>query len=80
MIIRTRYRDVPFEEIQKIFGPDIIRSNWERLRGTEVEIITPGHEVSPINEFTCGCKWIYSKAHPTRKNGAVCPCVAEIGD
>ena len=78
MILRTRYRDVPWEEIIRCykmpFRAHLSKSQWEQLRGKPVQVITP-HE-SAVG-FKCEGPF-YRIAN--EGGNSVCPHIAEIGD
>lgn len=84
MIIKTRYRDLPFEQILKCLtaeGVSIVdnarnRAIWESFRGGPVSIITPA--IKPNGDcIRCDGPHfrIYQMSH-----SVVCPHIAEIGD
>lgn len=83
MIITTRYRDIPLEEIAaecKRPGYDIsdsFRKRWESLRGTELRIVTPASE-SRVSG--CSGPWYRVLGDPEFPELAVCHHLAEIGD
>jgi hypothetical protein len=82
-IIRTRYRDVPFEEVLKCASkyhprfPDE-RLWWESHRARSVEIVTPAFRSGkwPRSKYACEGPF-YAVAESAY---AVCPHIAEIGD
>lgn len=85
MIIETRYRDIPDEEIHQAHSlmsraaPEI----WERMRGRPVLIETPAiteAELTP-DQRTCGAPW-YRVVRDVSELGRrdVCTHLAEIGD
>ena len=80
MIVRTRYRDIPFSEAVKcarVIGPED-RIHWERdMRGKPVHIVTPPLPYNSNERIKCGSA-LYAVADSPLL--AVCPHIAEIGD
>lgn len=85
VIVYTRYRDIPWEELASAHG---IREGdhpewWERLRGQPVEIMTPG---VPGEQLTTRCTELHyqvASGHPfigEDRRTWVCSHCAEIGD
>lgn len=87
MIVRTKYRDIPFEQVLKC----VIRCNttgnrtaWEKkMRGAPIVIQTPqvSDEVAAAQRemFVCGGPFFMDVTNNAR-NAAVCVHIAEIGD
>ena len=77
MIIQTRYRDIPFEELDRACVPEsepVNRVKWARLRGTPVRIYVPA--VENVAHFSCAGPFYQI----VDEYDAVCPHQAEIGD
>ncbi len=79
MTIKTRYRDIPWEEmIPCVINPRTdMRGEWERRRGKPVELRVPacaGH-AHPYQS----CKGPFFLVVAGGK-GCVCPHIVEIGD
>ncbi len=77
VIIRTRYRDIPFEEARKCFygknGSRVTESEWDATyRGTPLRIHVPSQDASGP------CSGPFFSA--VDGVGFVCPHIAEIGD
>ena len=82
MIIRTRYRDVPWEEVKNCYPPvpPGYEDFWEKCRGREIEILSGPIPISDIQSPEYGCGGPYYGV-PTPSGGfVVCPHIAEIGD
>lgn len=78
MIVKTRYRDVPWEEIAAIHAPKMPQDSldWEsEMRGKPVMIRTPALP----DDDGCGGPWFRIVDGPTKALW-VCPHLAEIGD
>ncbi len=76
-IIQTRFRDLPWEEVDRACVPDgegVNREKWERLRGKPVRIKVP--EIPEALHFKCSGPF-YETAD---EYAAVCVHIAEIGD
>ena len=84
MVIQTRYRDVPWEEVRDGF-PQFLwaheSARWPKLRGTRVAF-----ENKPDERFKSKthCKGPFFRVIDADVrdsiNGYVCPHIAEIGD
>ena len=79
MVTRTRFRDVPFEEVVDCMGGDSAygRDFWNRHRGKPVDIDTPAR-TDTENFRARGCLGPFFKMTGTPYN--LCPQLAEIGD
>jgi hypothetical protein len=81
-VIQTRYRDIPWSEIQKAHSPRAYDSPewWEKLRGQPVSIELPPR--GPIGDRCSEPHYRVSTGHPflEGKSCFVCPHLAEIGD
>lgn len=80
-ILKTRWRDIPFEEIDKkhfsLNGPltlEEIKDKWNDDRGKELEIY-----LSPIIPEEAWCDQP-SYQRVDKPYWVVCPCLVEIGD
>lgn len=86
MIVKTRYRDIPWEEVIKcIVGPadPATRKWWEGRRGADVAIEAPAASNITREDWACDGPWfdIVSERHCLRGTPiAACPHIAEIGD
>jgi len=86
MIIRTRYRDVPWEEIRNAhkLPTDAGRRYWEKSRGLKITILSgplnPGMVTMTSNitkeRVSCDGPFYLNQDN----NCVVCPHTAEIGD
>lgn len=79
MIVKTRYRDIPFEEAIKcaVMRPGIIREarkNWRERKGKPVAIIAPA-DPNQWEYVRCEGPFFW-----TTDDFLVCPHIAEIGD
>ncbi len=83
MIVKTRYRDISFEEATKCCtkaGLRLVRrEDWEAVRGQPLEIITPPVKERQWKYIKCGAPF-YRTAHCDDDSKGVCEHVAEIGD
>lgn len=78
MVIQTKYRDIPWEEIARIHNPKMPKDSldWDsQMRGRPVSIIAPALPDSD----GCGGPWFRIADGPTKATW-VCPHLAEIGD
>lgn len=78
MIVRTRFRDIPWEEIDRACVPDdepVDRGKWDRLRGTPVAIRTP--PVPAAANFKCNGPFYQLAAD---EDSAVCLHLVDLGD
>ncbi len=80
MIIKTRYRDIPWEEVKECFKVKELRPeaerNWESvLRGKDIHVVAPG-VLGGNGQWACDGPfyWISGQSY------GVCPHIAEIGD
>lgn len=83
MIVETRYRDLPWEEIVDHFTDQArpTKPEWEEnFRGRQVIIRLPGYsnDGPPPKLFKCQGP-LFAVIHALR-TGAVCQHIAEIGD
>ena len=81
MIIKTRYRDVPAEEVLVSHPNDRLADKfpdfWKKHRGKEIEIICEPHKLEESDrDDLCGGPWYIING----TSDAVCPHLAEIGD
>lgn len=84
MIIRTRYRDVPWEEVAPCMAPRMLdgADRWHKWRGKPMQIQTPAMNRIPEKGDSCKGPY-YLVTDCVGKDGAVlavCPHIAEIGD
>lgn len=78
MIVQTRYRDIPWEEVQRLHhmmphggkGPE----DWERNRGRQISIATPARQAV----IECGAAHFDVVGEPVPR--WACSHIAEIGD
>lgn len=85
MIVETRYRDIPWEDLAASHG---VGKNdhpewWNKLRGTPVSIITPGVDGRTITSRCTELHYQISTGHPfigSDRRTWVCSHMAEIGD
>lgn len=80
MIIETRYRDIPFEEVQGGFSADVVeqaREVWPTLRGRAIRIHAPA--LTLVAERPCGGPF-YEIIEASTWPYLACPHIAEIGD
>lgn len=84
MIVKTRYRDIPWVEAKKCFAlmpPAELgtpESLWNKMRGTEVIIRTPAKpKTSGSVVFKCDGPFFALDGEPET---GLCPHIAEIGD
>lgn len=81
MILKTRYRDIPFEEALKCAAPgspDWTRERWEFWKGRTFSVIAPPCDPRrALGVFSCEGPFYVGVDHPEY---AVCPHIAEIGD
>lgn len=77
MIIRTRYRDVPFEGAIKCETEpaDDAREQWDAVRGKPLLLLTPA---CTNNDHGTSCHGPFYERVDGRH--CVCPHTAEIGD
>lgn len=79
MIIKTRYKDIPYSEVNAVHHMMLHDPYfaWEELRGKEIEIQTPPDSRTD----GCGGPW-YRVLTPVVDSPVcvVCPHLAEIGD
>ena len=80
MIVKTRYREIPFEEAIQCHvmdSEDFCRQQWAKWRGQPVAIFTPAltAEERPLRARCDGP--FFSK---TDRETSVCPHLAELGD
>ena len=78
MIIKTRYRDIPYEEIgHPMNHPEL----WKSLRGTPITIIRgPEENVLDRNPLCDEPRWLTNTRGDNGIRWVVCPHIAEIGD
>ncbi len=79
MIVKTRYRDIPFEEVVDGFSEnerELARDKWDSMRGQPVAFKTPADP----GEREGGCGGPYFKNTANVWPLYVCPHIAEIGD
>lgn len=83
MIIETKYRDIPFEEIASCSHAaqsghaGWSRERWDCWRGKPISIITPAADPARAAGFVCGGPFFQVAGY---SEYAVCPHIAEIGD
>ena len=82
MIVKTRYRDIAFEEAVKC-TPQLntldMADVWIQSQGQTIEIETPClPDKSPFSFFVCGGPFYKVVGVPLPY--VVCPHIAEIGD
>ena len=84
-IIKTRYRDVPWEEVKNCFidrDDEGCHEYWENnIRAKDLQVISP--PVDPIRNYG-GCQGPHYEITGKTDYGfdkiTVCPHIAEIGD
>ncbi len=80
-IIKTRYRDIPYEEVLRSCATSIDnakkREIWEIRRGKPVHLETPAISGRSAQLLQCGGPFYRLVEDPSK---VVCPHVAEIGD
>lgn len=82
VIVRTRYRDIPFEEYLRCEPGSTRPDLWEAKRGQPIEIIVPA-SARPSRRWVCEGPYFYRADGAVGIHGyrlAVCPHIAEIGD
>ena len=91
MVIHTRYRDVPWEELPVwLLRAGLSRSAWEGdYRGKPISLRTPPFPAGRVGPREMGhedCQGPFLPFAPPRMvhgwlgETCACPCVAEIGD
>lgn len=86
MIIKTRYRDIPQDEVNKCRteagrAAATPRDGVMTFRpGAPVNIETPGVSRSELNAIYLACDGPFYFIAGTARKFAVCPHIAEIGD
>lgn len=86
-VIKTRYRDLPWQEVKECALPehalDRERSAWQAMRGEPVSFVAPALAYRPRG-FQCSGPFfdVYPStlAADGRAKRVVCPHIAEIGD
>jgi hypothetical protein len=77
MIIRTRYRDIPWSEARKCVNSHSSEDIWESQRGQPLNIIAPPPPLKADAATMCAGPFYPLASQP--QNG-VCPHIVEIGD
>lgn len=86
LTIKTRYRDIPYEEIGHAgnIGDQIDEggASWNEWRGRPVEIEIPPVQQEEIKSDLTHCKQPMFRIvdRGVRTDVAVCACMVEIGD
>jgi hypothetical protein len=76
MLIETRYRDISWSEATKCQPVTAMtESDWNKIRGTAVAIITPA--TTHVDKHVICSGPFYWRAD---RQKVVCPHIAEIGD
>lgn len=82
MVIETRYRDVPWEEIENCYRGEKqarVKKIWNSFRGSPVRAVAPPESIGSDergNGTACGGPFYLNEL----TGGYVCPHIAEIGD
>jgi hypothetical protein len=82
MIIKTRYRDIPLEEIgHSLLYP----AEWASKRGKPIEIIIDNGPIDPAtirsrNPACDGIRWLTTHRNIRGRNVMACEHIAELGD
>lgn len=86
MVIKTRYRDIPWEEVCICFNEDdgVTVAKWSHMRGAALTVCIPALNEEDY-EINGNCEGPFFNVEPKRLLGdgfryCVCPHIAEIGD
>ncbi len=78
MIIQTRYRDIPLEEVRKC-APQYPEESWSQHRGNPVRLVSR-NPAEPGYRHCQGISFKTDKNHPRYGQFWACEHIAEIGD
>lgn len=82
MTVKTRYRDIPWEEAVQC-SPNLTRERWDKVyRGQTVNVTGGPEPPEEFKKFTnCqGPWWRTNRMNTDGHVAAICPHIAEIGD
>ncbi len=81
MVIKTRFRDVPVEEIT-CRGVNCTEAYWNKTRGKPVMIETPAVKRAAVDTTSCDGPFylIYPPMFDNGSRVTACPHAIEVGD